>query len=158
MRSTQALVCRLKVSQLNQQRRGGSETRADPLVATTAIAPATTAMEVDHTANQRTAEDDIPRSIYSSAVSGNVEDVIKTARRGNYEDESKRTGTRDAIDEHLERSVEAEHPHPKDMEKMVQPEPGKAVAAPAYSEETRATMNEMSEIKPGEDELTMNRE
>lgn len=42
------------------------------------------------------------------------------------------------------RPGEVVHPHPKDKEKEWQPAPGQAVAAPADSEETRLTHEEMS--------------
>jgi hypothetical protein len=116
------------------------------------------AMVIDEPTAKRPAEEDVPRSIYSSAVTGNVEDVIKVARSEGYVDESVATGTYDAVDQHLENSADVEHPHPKTMEEMVKPDAGEAVAVPLNTEEARKTVEEMSDIKPGEKELTMNRE
>lgn len=107
---------------------------------------------------KRAAVDDIPRSIYSSAVTGNVEDVIKAARSDDYVDESVMAGTHDAVDKHLESSADTVHPHPKTMEDTVKPDPGEAVAVAGNTEETRQTYEELSEIKPEEKELIMNRE
>ncbi|KAB2570544.1 Translation initiation factor IF-2 [Lasiodiplodia theobromae] len=50
------------------------------------------------------------------------------------------------------------HPHPKDMEKAVSPEPGEGVAASPDSEEARLTHIEMSKITPFECPFLMNRE
>jgi hypothetical protein len=74
-------------------------------------------------------------------------------------DESRATGTYNAIDEHLEKSAEEVHSHPCDMEEAVQPAPGKAVAAPADSMETKMTHEEMSQLgSAGECPFLMNRE
>jgi hypothetical protein len=74
-------------------------------------------------------------------------------------DESRATGTYNAIDEHLEKPAEEVHPHPRDMEEIVQPGPGKAVAAPADSMETKMTHEEMSQLgSAGECPFLMNRE
>lgn len=48
--------------------------------------------------------------------------------------------------------------HPRDTENAVQPEAGQAVAAPANSEETRLTHEEMSRITPAQCPFLMNRE
>ena len=102
--------------------------------------------------------EDVPRSIYSSAVTGNVEDVIKVAKRNDFVDESTATGTRDAVDEQLEKPADVVYPQPKDMEDLVHPGPGEAVIAPADSEETKKAKEEMSEIRPDETPMVMNRE
>ena len=74
-------------------------------------------------------------------------------------DESRATGTFDAVDEHLESSAEKVHPHPHDMEETVKPVAGEAVAAPADSTETRMTHEEMSRLgNAGECPFLMNRE
>lgn len=74
-------------------------------------------------------------------------------------DESRATGTYDAVDKHLEGSSEKVHPHPHDMEKAVKPAPGEAVAAPADSAETKMTHEEMSRLgNAGECPFLMNRE
>ncbi|KAI5370140.1 Putative NTF2-like domain superfamily protein [Septoria linicola] len=104
------------------------------------------------------ASDDVPRSIYSSSITGNEEDVIKAAKRGEVVDESKATGTYDEVDQHLERSADQVHPHPKDVEKSTKPEAGEAVAAGPDTEETRLTHEELSRISPGECPFLMNRE
>jgi len=105
---------------------------------------------------KRAAVDNIPRSNYSSEVTGNVEDVVKAARSDGYVDESVMTGTYDAVDKHLESSADQVHPHLKTMEETVKPNPGEAVAVAGNTEETRQTYEEMSEIKPEEKELIMN--
>ncbi|KAK5175276.1 uncharacterized protein LTR77_000413 [Saxophila tyrrhenica] len=117
-----------------------------------------TTLAADQQPPKRAAEDSIPRSIYSSAVTGNVEDVIKVARNGDYADESVMTGTYDAVDKHLESPADHVHRHPKTMEEVVKPDPGEAVAVSGKSEETRQTYQEMSDIKPEEKEMIMNRE
>ncbi|KAK3673121.1 hypothetical protein LTR78_006961 [Recurvomyces mirabilis] len=116
-----------------------------------------------HPSNDRTTKSeskeeptDVPRSQYSSPVTGNVEDSIKLGQTGDFTDESREI--RDAVDEHLESSADQVHPHAKDMEKAVQPEVGEAVAVPAESEETRLTHEEMSKIGAGECPFLMNRE
>jgi hypothetical protein len=74
-------------------------------------------------------------------------------------DESRATGTYNAIDEYLEKPAEGVHPHPRDMEEAVHPAPGKAVAAPADSLETRMTHEEMSQLgSAGECPFLTNRE
>jgi hypothetical protein len=74
-------------------------------------------------------------------------------------DESRATGTYNAIDEYLEKPAEEVHPHPRDMEEAVDPAPGKAVAAPADSLETKMTHEEMSQLgSAGECPFLMNRE
>ena len=100
----------------------------------------------------------VPRSIYSSAVSGDIEDVIKVAKSSSFVDESVTTGTYDAVDQHLERPADQVHPHPKNIEESVKPSAGEAVAAPVDSEETRETQQEMSNITPNECPTIMNRE
>lgn len=79
-------------------------------------------------------------------------------------DESRATGTHDAIDAHLESSAAKVHPHPHDAEEAVKPAAGEAVAAPAQSAETRMTHEEMSRLGgaggngAGECPFLMNRE
>lgn len=97
-------------------------------------------------------------SQYSSAVTGKVENGLKVAQTGSHVDESVASDARDAVDEHLEKPAAEVHPHPKDMEAAVKPEAGEAVAAPAESEETRRTYEEMSRITPTECPFLMNRE
>jgi hypothetical protein len=89
--------------------------------------------------------------------------VIETRTTGKQNgdgvDESRATGTFDAVDEHLESSAEKVHPHPHDMEQSVKPVAGEAVAAPADSTETRMTHEEMSSLSSaGECPFLMNRE
>lgn len=64
----------------------------------------------------------------------------------------------DDIDHHLAKTSDDVHPHPKDMEMAVQPAAGETVAAPADSEETKATHEEMSKATPTECPFLMNRE
>ncbi|PPJ59246.1 hypothetical protein CBER1_05349 [Cercospora berteroae] len=105
------------------------------------------------------AEDEqVPRSIYSSSITGREEDVVIAAKLGNVEDESEATDTYDDVDRHLEGSAAQVHPHPKDTEKKVGPEAGEAVAAGSETEETRLTHEEMGTMTPGECPFLMNRE
>lgn len=99
-----------------------------------------------------------PRSMYTSAVTGNEDKILEPAQRGEMVDESKETGARDGVDDCLERSAEEVHPQPKETEKNVQPEAGEAVATAPGSEETRATYEEMSRISASECPFLMNRE
>ncbi|EMC94675.1 hypothetical protein BAUCODRAFT_555502 [Baudoinia panamericana UAMH 10762] len=99
---------------------------------------------------------DVPRSMYSSSVTGNLEDRVRMGRTGDFQDESRHI--RDAVDEHLEGPSDKVHPHPHDTEQAVQPQPGEAVAVPAQSEETRVTHEEMSNITAAECPFLMNRE
>ncbi|KAK5110878.1 hypothetical protein LTR85_000716 [Meristemomyces frigidus] len=106
---------------------------------------------------------DVPRSIYSSSVTGDLEDRVKAGKTGEAvngvaPDESLATGSHDAVDEHLEGSSEQVHPHPHDTEKAVQPNGGEAIALPAQAEETHMTHEEMSTITPTECPFLMNRE
>lgn len=92
-----------------------------------------------------------------------INQVVETRTTGpqntNGTDESRATGTFDAVDEHLEGSAEKVHPHPHDMEETVEPVAGEAVAAPADSTETRMTHKEMSRLgNAGECPFLMNRE
>ena len=64
----------------------------------------------------------------------------------------------DYIDEHLAKASDQVHPHLKDMEMAVQPAAGEAVAAPADSQETKMTYEEMSKVTSAECPFLMNRE
>lgn len=112
-------------------------------------------------------------SIYSSPITGHVEDIINHASQtsaavvvdDNDASSPEATTTAaattyyDAVDQQfLEGSAEQVHPHPKDMEVRVQPRPGEAVAVGAQTEETRLTHEEMSSFAPGECPFLMNRE
>ncbi|TKA73544.1 hypothetical protein B0A55_06439 [Friedmanniomyces simplex] len=123
--------------------------------------PATTTTTTTGEAVQEPSADsssnDLPtRSIYSSSVTGNVEDRLSLGKTGDFPDESREI--RDAVDEHLEGSAEQVHPHPKQAEESVRPEAGMAVASAAGSEETRMTHEEMSSISGAECPFLMNRE
>lgn len=65
---------------------------------------------------------------------------------------------RDAIDDHLEQSVDVVHPQPKGIEHAVNPSPGQAVAAPTESTETQLTREEMESMAPNGCPFLMNRE
>ena len=84
--------------------------------------------------------------------------MIKAGQTGSVADESKATGTYDQVDKHLDSSADLVRPHPKDVEKDVQPEAGEAVAVGAADEETRLTHEEMSSFQAGECPFLMNRE
>ncbi|TKA70127.1 hypothetical protein B0A49_10623 [Cryomyces minteri] len=88
-------------------------------------------------------------SVMSGAEAPNIVDHI---------DYSATSGKIDEVDQHLEKSADTVHPHPKNMEEAVRPEAGEAVVAPAASEETRLTYEEMSRITPMECPFLMNRE
>ena len=115
-------------------------------------------VEKPETSSTDGSADRVKRSIYSSAVTGNEENVLKAAKDPNFVDESVATGVHDAVDQHLESSAEQVHPHPKDMEEAVKPEAGEAVAAAPDSEEVRMTHEEMSNITAAECPFLMNRE
>lgn len=98
-------------------------------------------------------------SVNSSAVTGDLEaSTIKAARRSSFTDESTATGTRDGVDELLEKPADQVHPHPKDVEEKVQPMAGEAVIAPADAAETVRAKEEMSEVREEESGMVMNRE
>ena len=148
---------------VDKPRPNPSKTTIAEVAVPTVVANGETQLEpeilVNHqTPAKRPADEDIPRSIYSSAITGDVEQAIKIPRSHNYVDESVTTGTYNAVDRHLECSAEHVHPHPKDVEDMVEPDVGEAVAAAAGSEETLQTQAEMSDIKLEECESMMNRE
>lgn len=95
----------------------------------------------------------------ATAASDNNASSKKTAQTAEQTDESRATGTYDAVDELLESSSEKVHPHPHDMEATVKPAAGEAVAAPADSTETKMTHEEMSKLgNAGECPFLMNRE
>lgn len=125
---------------------------------TPSIQPSEDAKEGAESHPAKRPAEDVPRSIYSSAVTGNVEETIKVAKMDDYVDESTDSGTRDAVDEHLEKPADVVYPQPKEMEELVHPGPGEAVIAPADSDETKKAREEMSEIRPEETPLVMNRE
>lgn len=101
------------------------------------------------------AAENLKRSIYSSAVTGNEENVLAAVGEQNpYHDEQEQV--RDGIDRHLEKSSEAVHPHPHHAEKDAHPGAGDAVVATAGSDETKRTHEEMSSIKPEESQRMMN--
>lgn len=102
--------------------------------------------------------EDIPRSQYSSSVTGNVEAGLAAGIKGQHEDYSTAAGMHDDTDKLLEHSAEVVHPHPKTVEEEVKPEAGQAVAAPAESIETRLTHEEMSNTAPSSCPFLMNRE
>jgi hypothetical protein len=101
-----------------------------------------------------------PSNFDPETSTSNINDSTKeTEQNGERLDESRATGTYDAVDAHLESSAEKVHPHPSDMEKTVKPAAGEAVVAPADSTETRMTHEEMSSLSnAGECPFLMNRE
>ncbi|GAB7360055.1 hypothetical protein MBLNU230_g7577t1 [Neophaeotheca triangularis] len=111
--------------------------------------------KVSHPVTHQPAAEGVERSMYSSAVTGNEENVLAaTGEQNPYKDEQREV--RDGLDTHLEKSSEVVHPHPHDAEKAAHPEAGDAVVATAGSDETRKTHEEMSNIKPEESQKMMN--
>lgn len=143
-----------KDSRLEEATDQGAAMEVDPQFSS----PDTQMANDGETLTSKRPAEDVPRSIYSSSVTGNVEESIKAAKRDVFVDEPTATGTRDAIDEKLESSADQVHSHPKDIEQAVRPQAGEAVIAPADSRETQETMKEMSEIRPEECPAVMNRE
>lgn len=95
----------------------------------------------------------------TATTSAAIHSSKENGQAGEKIDESRATGTYDAVDEYLESSAEKVHPHPKDMEETVKPAAGEAVAAPADSTETKMTHEEMSKLgNAGECPFLMNRE
>ncbi|CAD0097615.1 unnamed protein product [Aureobasidium mustum] len=106
-------------------------------------------------ANEPTNTGNIPRSAYSSSVTGNEEKRMSASNKIDY---SKDAGVHDHVDEHLESSAAEVHPHPHTMEQSVKPVIGDAVVTGAESQETKLTHHEMSSITKNEEPLLMNRE
>jgi hypothetical protein len=96
---------------------------------------------------------EVPRSIYSSAVTGRVEDVLLAAERGEVKDESKAAGVYDAVDEHLAKPAGLVHPAGHEVLPV-----GHALAAAPDSRETRIAHEEMSRMMPSECPFLQNRE
>lgn len=109
----------------------------------------------EHSAADRSGESiaDVPRSIYSSPVTGNVEDVLLSAGRGEVKDESQAAGVYDIVDEHLAKPAELIHPAGHEVLPV-----GHALAASPHSEETRMAHEEMSRMSPSECPFLQNRE
>lgn len=132
-----------------------AESLAEPVTSTQCIT--TEVMDVDP--NGAGPVDVEPtNSIYSSTVFGQADAGLRAGQNDNLVEDQKLHGAHDTIDKHLEGSPEKVHPHPHDMEDAVKPEPGEAVAAPAETEETRMTHEEMSRIALVECPFLMNRE
>ncbi|KAF2135958.1 uncharacterized protein K452DRAFT_354163 [Aplosporella prunicola CBS 121167] len=85
------------------------------------------------------------KSIYSSGVTGAVE-------------HERTDGAAASPQSFSGCPVNHVHPHPKDIEKAVEPQPGEAIATSPDSEETRLTHLEMSKITPTECPFLLNRE
>lgn len=105
--------------------------------------------------NEPSKTGNIPRSAYSSSVTGNEEDRLSANNKIDY---NQVAGVRDHVDEHLESSAGEVHPHPHTMEQSVKPVVGDAVVAGPGSQETKLTHHEMSSISKNEEPLLMNRE
>ena len=97
-----------------------------------------------------------PRSIYSSGVTGDMDQVLAPGSGNAFAQEN--LAAYDGVDMLLEQPATEVHPHPKDMEVAIEPKAGEAVAASASSEETKQTQDEMSSIRPDELPTIMNRE
>lgn len=123
--------------------------------------PTSSAQKVVASAAENGADAELskPAANFSEANGSNGHSADHKGQSATKEDESKATGTYDAVDEHLESSAEKVHPHPHDIEKEVKPAAGEAVAAPADSTETKMTHEEMSKLgNAGECPFLMNRE
>lgn len=96
---------------------------------------------------------DVPRSLYSSSITGNVEDVLLSAQRGVVKDESKAADMYDVVDEYLEKPAEMIHPVGHEVLPV-----GHALAAAPHSEETRIAHEEMSGMSAFECPFLQNRE
>ncbi|KAH0141584.1 hypothetical protein KCU67_g14426, partial [Aureobasidium melanogenum] len=92
----------------------------------------------------------IPRSVYSSSVTGNEEQRLSANNKIDY---SQDAGVHDHVDEHLEKTAAEVHPHPHTMEQSVKPGVGDAVVSGPRSEETKLTHHEMSSITKNEEPL-----
>lgn len=95
----------------------------------------------------------VPRSIYSSSVTGDVEDVLLSAERGEIKDESKAAGVCDAVDDYLAQPADVIHPAGHEVLPV-----GNALAAGPRSEETRIAHEEMSSMSAFECPFLQNRE
>jgi hypothetical protein len=121
--------------------------------------PASNFEDASTTNNTDTVNEESSAPIEPSGASISESRATQTEQPDTGIDESRATGTYNAIDEHLEDSAEEVHPHPRDMEEVVDPAPGQAVAAPADSLETKMTHEEMSRLGgAGECPFLMNRE
>jgi hypothetical protein len=98
---------------------------------------------------------ELPRSDYSSSVTGNVEDRMAASNKIDYE---KKAGVHDEVDQHLESSADKVHPHPHTMERAIEPSAGDAVVVGPKAEETILAHREMSSITKDEEPLLLNRE
>lgn len=107
----------------------------------------------DRTRAPEPEEHEQKKSIYTSSVTGAEEPSSKGIKTDDDVPEAV-----NGVDRFLEHPADHVHPHPKDAEEAVKPQPGDAVAAPAGSEETRRTHEEMSKITPMECPFLMNRE
>lgn len=101
---------------------------------------------------------DVPRSIYSSGVNGDVENTIKDLKSEDHVDKAATISTDDLIDQHLEHPVEQLRTQSENAKRAVLPDTGEAVVAPKDSKEARKTHAEMSEITAEEESSIMNRE
>jgi hypothetical protein len=121
--------------------------------------PASNFEDASTTKNTNSINEESSAPIEPSGASISESRATQTEQPDTGVDESRATGTYNAIDEHLEKSAEEVHPHPRDMEEAVDPAPGQAVAAPADSLETKMTHEEMSRLgSAGECPFLMNRE
>ncbi|KAF2223283.1 hypothetical protein BDZ85DRAFT_197707 [Elsinoe ampelina] len=97
--------------------------------------------------NNTVAPDDAIDMSMAELKLANENNAAKGHKRGTstgYTDVHHNPDLKDNRPDVVGRPGEEVHPHPKDMEKQWQPKPGQAVAAPADSEETRLTHEEMS--------------
>ena len=95
--------------------------------------------------------------MYSSSITGDVENVIISSDAGENVGSTPTVDTREAHPV-LDTSFVEDHTHAKDIEEAVMPDVGEAVAAPPESYEALQTFEEMSTVTPTENDDLMNQE
>jgi len=126
------------------------EKKVDPSTDLDALAPSNDGVKIVEAHNN-------PGTEHSNDAAPPVPGAPATMQEEEEEDDF-HDAQGDSIEKHLEQSADVVHPHRKDMENIIHPQPGQAVAAPADSQETRLTVEEMSSIAPRECPFMMNRE
>ena len=120
--------------------------------------PASVVMADIDVVDQPQAVQEGKQSVSSSAVTVGTVDDVEARQSQVTVKEFTDTTTYDAVDDYLEQPSDQVHPHPKGIEEAVKPDAGEAVVATADSTETQETYEEMSDIRPEECPMIMNRE